>query len=78
MPNLTRKQFDACLYQQDDPEPEKRAAHDPDKRSFWFMWVPLGALGAAMLSMWAESGGVFLPAWFVITMLLWGAFGGNE
>jgi hypothetical protein len=74
----TRQQFDARMYIQGDPAPEQAASQELDKRSFWFMWVPLGALGAFLLTMWAGSGGVFLPAWFVITMLLWGAFGGTK
>ena len=75
---MNREEFDNCLYNQDDPAPAKAKADKLDLRKFWFLWVPGGALGAFMLTLWANSGGVFLPAWFVITMLLWGAFGGKQ
>lgn len=74
----TRQQFDARLYCVEDPVPAKEAAENLDKRKFWFVCVPLGAVIAFVLAVVAESGGVFCFAWPVVSLLLWGVSSGGD
>ena len=67
MTRLTRKQFDSCLYQQDDPAPIKAKTDKHTFRTFWFVCVPGGALAAFVLTLISQDGGVFIPgmgSWF--------------
>lgn len=58
-------------YYDDRPEKEKREKQEV--RSLWFLWVPLAAVFAFFLTLMANDGGVFLPAWGVLSVVLWGA-----
>ena len=72
MSNLTRQQFDAAIRQQDDPAPIKAKTDKHNFRTFWFVCVPGGALAAFLLTLLSQDGGVFIPAWAVGSMVLWG------
>ena len=71
-----REQFDNRMFQQEDPKPAKDAADKLDTRKFWFVCVPLGAVVAFVASLVAQSGGVFLPCWVVVSLLIWGGMSG--
>jgi hypothetical protein len=74
--NLTPEQFRSTMWgNRHDPKPAKDAAEKLDKQKFWAMWVPLGAVIALVLSLWAGSAGAFFFAWPVVYLFLWGMFG---
>ena len=53
---------------------EQRRAED--KQALWFLYVPLAAVIAFMITLLSGEGGVFLPAWGAISVILWGAASG--
>ena len=55
-----------------EKEKERQATHE--FRGFVFLCVPLGAIIAFFITLMADSGGVFLPAWGVCSLILFGVF----
>ena len=59
-----------------DPKVIRDRNREADKRALWFLWVPLAAVIAFVIALLSGEGGVFLPAWGVISVILWGAASG--
>lgn len=59
-----------------DPKVIRDQRREADKRALWFLWVPLGAVVAFVITLLSGEGSVFLPAWGVISVILWGAGSG--
>ena len=54
---MNRQEFNNCLFQQPDPEPDRKKAEKFDTRKFWCLWVPLGALVGFFACVVGGSGG---------------------
>ncbi len=73
MSKMTREEFDNVLYAPvEDPAPKLAKTRQHKFRTFWFLWVPGGALAAFVVTLLTGAAGVFLPVWGVATLLLWG------
>lgn len=59
-----------------DPKVIREQRRAADKRALWFLWVPLSAVIAFIITLLSGEGGVFLPAWGAISVILWGAASG--
>ena len=56
-----------------DPKVIRDRNREADKRALWLLWVPLGGVIAFVIALLSNDGGVFLPAWGVVSVILWGA-----
>lgn len=65
-------------YQVEDPEPDRKKVEKSDTRTFWFLWVPLGALLGFVGCVIGQSGAYLFPVWGVSTVALWAAFGRSK
>ena len=72
---MNKSDFDNAMFQQIDPEPDRKKAEKSDTRKFWCLWLPLGAVVGFFACVVGNSGGFFLPVWGVTTLVLWAAFG---
>ena len=70
-----RKQFQNCMFQQPDPEPDRKKAEKSDTRAFWFLFIPAGALVGFFACVVGNNGAYFLPVGGITTFALWAAFG---
>lgn len=58
---------------QPDPKPEREAKRKHGFQQFWGLCVPAGFGTAAIIAILCGSPDVFLPAWPVCAILIWGA-----
>lgn len=68
---MNRQDFDNQTFQQEDPKPEEDRKKKTDFRVFWFIYVPLGALGGFAATVLSGIGSVFFPVWGLMTLFLW-------
>lgn len=78
MAKPTRSEFDNCLFQQEDPGPNKKAQRRRENRLFWFVVIPLGACVGAFAAIVSQNGTLFLPVWGLSALLLWALGGSSE
>jgi hypothetical protein len=70
-PSPTSVDPDSLFRLKPDPEPEKKRRERAKTRTFWFLTVPLAAVLAFGLAVYMNAN-IFLPAWGIITIVLWG------
>jgi hypothetical protein len=68
---MSQSDFDNCMFQQEDPEPDRKKAGKLDTQKFWGLWVPAGILAGFVACIIGQSGAYFLPVGGVATFLLW-------
>jgi len=68
---------DLGLSLQPDPEPERKRKEKKRAQTLWAIIVPIAAVLALGLSI-VSGANLFLPAWFVFSLLLWGGVEGME
>lgn len=66
-----RQMFDAVTLQKIDPRPDAERREKLETKKLWFIFVPLAAIGAFIFTLVLDSGKVFFPAWFGLTVILW-------
>ena len=71
MTNLTPEQFRNRMWIRPAPEHEKK--QKAATREFWGLCVPIGLGAAIIIALLCGSVEVVLPAWAVMSIVIWGA-----
>lgn len=72
---MNRQQFDNCMFQQPDPEPDRKKTEKSEFKKFWFLFVPLGLVAGFFACVVGNSGAYFVPCGGITVFVLWAVLG---
>ena len=71
----SRRQFQNAMFQQPDPEPDRKKAEKLDNILLGRLFIPAGALAGLFACLVGNSSAYFIPVGGFATFVLWAMFG---